>query len=97
MASSQNAIDAILTKASQGDPSTTALNMPEQFFDSIGLMRGPYAPVGRAAFGIVVGCVVMFALRPSWAFTPDGSPNPKARVPWWTVPVALGAVCGVFV
>ena len=93
------AIDQIFDKLGAGDPTSNPLGAPEQFFDSIGLMRGEYAPVGRAAFGVGLGTVVMFAIRPSWAFEKDGTPKPwsQSRVPWWTVPVGLGIVCGVFI
>jgi hypothetical protein len=75
----------------------------ESFFDSIGLMRGELAPAKRAAFGIVVGSRVMFAVRPGFAFDKNGNPLPIGRgprhtmVPWWAPGVALGVVFGVFI
>lgn len=92
-----NPVDRIFDQISQGDPLVTPMGGMESFFDSVGLMRGTYAPAGRAAFGIAAGSLVMFAVRPSFAFNPDGSVKAGARVPWWAIPVALGAVLGVFV
>lgn len=94
---STNPIDRIFEQIGKGDPATTPVGGMESFFDSIGLMRGSYAPAGRAVFGIAAGSLIMFALRPSFAFNPDGSVKAGARVPWWALPVALGAVFGVFV
>lgn len=92
-----NPIDRIFESISAGDPSVTPANSAESFFDSIGLMRGTFAPAGRALFGVAVGAVLMYAIRPSFAFNSDGSPKSNARIPWWSIPVAIGAVCGVFV
>lgn len=78
-------------------------NAAEAFFDSIGLMRGEYAPVGRAAVGAGVGAAIMWAIRPSFAFDASGNPLPwgkgatATQVPWFVLPVALAIFSGVFV
>lgn len=63
-----------------GKPDVSAIpgiGLVENAFDSVGMMRGSAAPVLRAATGFALGSMVMFALRPSFAFDESG----KAR-PW---------------
>lgn len=95
-----SAIKDILDKAST-DPMSTPMNAAEHFFDALGLMRGDFAPVGRAAVGFGIGAAVIWAARPSFAFGPDGSALPWGKggtsLPWYTLPAAFGIFCGLFV
>lgn len=79
--------------------SESALSAPEQFFDSLGMMAGPSAPIARAVTGAVLGALVIYAVRPGFAFNKDGSAKSlsQARVPWWSFPVAGALICGVFI
>lgn len=78
---------------------TGPANAAEKFYDSIGLMRAPWSPVGRMAVGFGLGSAVMWAARPSFAFAEDGRPldMEDATVPWWVLPAVLGVYSGVFV
>lgn len=95
-------VDSLFTKLGS-DPTSNPQNPAESFFDSIGLMRGSYAPVGRAAVGGGLGALIMFAVRPSFAFNADGSPKPwgsgkgGTSIPWFTLPIALAIFSGIFV
>lgn len=95
-----SAIDEIFERVSKKTDSMPA-NIAENFFDSIGLMRGDYAPVGRAAVGAAVGSALMWSIRPSFAFDKSGNPIPWGKdgtsVPWFTIPAAMAIFCGVFI
>lgn len=67
-------------------------------------MEGPMAIPARAAIGAGVGYLIMQAVRPGFAYTPEGQPRqdvnfpdvfpgaqPPTATPWWTGP-ALGAL-----
>lgn len=82
----------------------------EQAFDSVGLMRGAFAPVGRAAVGFGIGTAAMYALNgvhlASFAFDESGNPRPwkysqnsenATSLPWWMPGLALGAAFGLFI
>lgn len=95
-----NPISSILERAAH-DTSSMPANVAENFFDSIGLMRSEYAPVGRAVVGGLVGSAIMWSIRPSFAFDKSGNPIPWGKdgtsVPWFTIPAALAIFCGVFI
>lgn len=95
-----NPIDNILKSAAK-NPATNAMNAPEQFFDAIGLMRGEYAPVGRAAVSFALVSALVWAVRPSLMFTSDGSPKPYGAkgtsFPWYVLPTVAAVVGGVFI
>jgi len=99
---STNPVTQILQRAAKKTVSGPE-NAAEAFFDSIGLMRGEYAPFGRAAVGAGFGAVIMWALRPSFAFDSAGNPLPwgkgagSTQVPWFVLPAALAIFSGVFV
>lgn len=82
-------------QALAASPSSAA----EKFYDSIGLMRAPWSPLGRMAVGFGIGSAAMWALRPSFAFAEDGRPldMEDATVPWWVLPAVLSVYSGVFV
>jgi len=96
-------VDDLFSKLGNGDVASNPANAPERFFDSIGLMRGDFAPVGRAAVGALVGTGIMWALRPGFAFDKDGHAKPWGKgangtsIPWYTLPAALAIFCGVFI
>jgi hypothetical protein len=56
--------------------SLPGLGLVENAFDSVGMMRGSAAPVLRAATGFTLATMVMFALRPSFAFDEQGQVRP---------------------
>lgn len=95
-----SAIDNILKSAAQ-NPATTPMNAPEHFFDAIGLMRGEYAPVGRAAVSFGLVSALVWAVRPSLMFTSDGSPKPYGAkgtsFPWYVLPTVAAVIGGVFI
>lgn len=95
-----SAIDSLLSKASV-NPATSALTVPERFFDSLGLMRGEYAPLGRAALSFGIASAVVWAVRPSLMFNADGSPKPYGSkgtsFPWYVIPTAAAVIGGVFI
>lgn len=99
---SLEAVETVLRNASQ-DPVSTPLNGAEAFFDSMGLMRGAYAPVGRFTFGVVIAGAALYAVRPSMFFHDDGKPRSwgsgkgQSAIPYWSIPLAAGIVCGVFI
>jgi hypothetical protein len=78
-----------------------------------GAMRGPQAPVVRMAIGGLVGYALVTATAPlnTYMYYEDGTPKPfvfsqegansgpenSVLFPYWTVPAALGFVCGTFV
>jgi len=74
-------------------------NVAERFYDSVGLMRGTWSPVGRMALGFAIGSGLMWAIRPSCSFGPDGEPLPveETSLPWWALPSVLAVYSGVFV
>ena len=94
---------AFQAASSGGDPANGA----EAFFDSLGMMRGTYAPAARAGFGFAVGWGGMQALKPSFAYERNGNPRPWAvtnprdpratSVPWFAIPGALAIISGVFI
>jgi len=78
----------------------------EGIMDSMGMMRGSFAPVKRAALGAVVGYIVGEALRPSFAYSKNGKHREwaflsggqgDATIPWWIFPATGAVVLGVFV
>lgn len=56
------------------------LNFIEGAFDGLGMGRGEWAPLKRTAFGFGATAVVLWALRPEFAFLPDGTP--RTNVLW---------------
>jgi hypothetical protein len=68
-----------LENASEGTLSAldnAILEPAENFFDSIGCMQGPSAPLKRAAIGAGLGYAIAYGLKPNFAFK-----NGEAR-PW---------------
>jgi hypothetical protein len=104
----QTVMDKVLAQLQANELVNMPASAAEKFFDSIGLMRGSMAPVYRGGFGFAVGGALMFAIRPSFFFHPDGSPKPwgvgyrgdpadATMIPWWMVSAGLGAYCGLFI
>jgi hypothetical protein len=100
-----NPIDGLLQTLQSS--SGGRMNAPEQFFDSIGMMRGGNAPVYRAVFGFAASSLAIFAVRPGFWFYPDGRPRPWSALsadedgavllPWWSAAVACAFVAGTFI
>ncbi len=84
-----------------------AVDKVEQVFDSLGMMRGAAAPILRFGTGFLIGGLLVYAARPSFAFDKDGSARPwvatagdakNATVtPWWGVGVAVGAAFSILI
>lgn len=63
-------------------------------------------PISRFAVGSAVGAVVTWAVRPSLAFFPDGSPKPwtffadpgeeSTALPWYALAILPGVLFSVF-
>lgn len=106
MASPSDPVNNVLS-ALGSQPTHPVISPLENFFGSIGLMRGSLAPVWRAGFGFAVGSLVVFAIRPAAMFLPDGSPRPwsalknqrglSTSVPWWLPGTVLAIGSGLFV
>lgn len=84
------------------------LNFVEGAFDGLGMGSGPWAPLKRTAFGFAVTGTVLWAIKPDFAFMPDGTPRPSvlvadqgdaeaATIDWVTASAIVGLVCGNFV
>lgn len=78
----------------------------ESFFVLLGLT----SPVSRALFGIGVGTLFVFLVKPSGAYNADHTPKqfslfapadaPKGsttKFPWYFYPLVLGVLFGLFV
>ena len=50
------------------------LEPAENFFDAIGCMQGPSAPLKRAAVGAAAGYAIAYGLKPNFAFK-NGEPR----------------------
>jgi len=101
-------LDALLTSISPEAARTGIMGRAESLFDSVGLMRSPFSPIGRAAVGFGAGWVVMKAISPQWAYDENGQPRPwrygkdgsdsdAVTFPWWSVPLGGAVLCGVFI
>ncbi len=107
----QEPLSEALAKLTGGDVAGFQLiGKVEKAFDSVGIMRGAFAPLGRAAVGFAVGTGVMYALNglhlAPFAFDESGNPRPwkyqqnsenATSVPWWMPGLALGAAFGLFI
>ena len=71
----------------------------ERPFDALGMMQGPYAPLLRFGFGFGLGTLVIYAIRPSFAFDASGEPLPVgiAKFPWWGVSLAVAATFSLLI
>jgi len=79
----------------------------ESLYDALGLMSGSSAPAKRALFtGVVFGGAV-YALKPKFAFSPNGQVRPwvitspdnpnSTPLPWWYFAAAGAILGGVFI
>lgn len=96
-------VDDVLGLKKETVPVITTL---ENVFDSVGLMRGPTAPLLRAAASFAFVAMVQAAIRPRVMYTDDGSARPWAyasgsqdatALPWWLLPAGAAVFCSVFV
>lgn len=79
----------------------------ESVYDTFGLMSGDGAEAKRFIFGNLVGSGIVFAAKPSFAFTASGEPRPwallnpqaptKTALPWWMPGLAFGFFSGFMV
>ena len=78
----------------------------EDALDAVGLMQGAAAPLKRTAVGLALGGIVVFGLKPSLFFNPDGSLRPWSMtsndanatpVPWWVGVAFPAVVLGVLI
>lgn len=110
-AGGQEPLSDALAKLSGADiGSFPVIGKIEKAFDSVGLMRGAFAPLGRAGVGFAIGTGVMYALNgvhlAGFAFDESGNPRPwkyqqnsenATSVTWWMPGLALGAAFGLFI
>jgi len=80
----------------------------EKAFDSVGLMRGSLAPLGRAAVGFALATGVVYALNgfhlAPFAFDDYGNARPwkyddpeGTSIPWWMPGVGVAFLCGALI
>lgn len=90
---------------SKPSPDTVPLNIVERAFDTIGLMRGSYAPYLRVLFGFGLVSALEWYFKPNYAFDKQAprpwrgsSGAPQATwAAWWVVAGAVGLSFGLFV
>lgn len=85
----------------------TTLDKVEGVYDALGLMTGSAAEAKRFVFGCLMGAGVVYVLKPTSAFTPDGRARPwallqpespdKTAFPWWIGGLLFGVFSGFFV
>ena len=86
------------------------VNYVEGFFDSIGLMRGTYAPAKRAAFCALLATGIVCYIQPKGMFiggnprpwdvitrNPKDSSVPPTTIPWFFAPLTAAVVGGVLI
>jgi hypothetical protein len=87
------------------DAAAKVIEPVEDILDSFGLMRGSNAPIKRFVITAGLTGLVMWAVKPTWAFQAEEprpwsfmvgpnareGPQPTAT-PWWVVPVGVGMV-----
>lgn len=101
-----NPIDRILNKTPTGTVDKLWDGI-EKIYDSIGLMSGDSAPAKRFLFGNLVGSGIVMMIKPSFAYTKNGTARPwaltnpqaqtKTALPWWMPGVAFGFFSGFMV
>jgi hypothetical protein len=88
------------------EASYPVLDQLEHFYDSLGMMRGGFAPYMRMLFTGSLAGVIQQGIKPSYAFDEYGNPRPfkltsasdkSTWVPWWMIPSVLGVASGVFI
>lgn len=84
------------------------MDIIEEGFDAVGMMRGTYAVEMRATVGAVAAGFLVTYLQPSSMFTKgvarpwslisngDGPVKPTST-PWFFIPAAAAFVCGVLI
>lgn len=77
----------------------------ESLFAALGLGT----PLARGMFGVGLGALVVFLVKPAHAFNPDGSAKPFSlllpasdknkgtKFPWYFYPLLFGAIFGLFI
>jgi hypothetical protein len=102
-------LDQVLKGAQNNVAAFPLIGKVEQAFDSVGLMRGSFAPVGRAAVGFAVGTGIIYALNgmhlAPWAFDEYGNRRPfkyddpenGTVLPWWAPGLGLAVLFGGFI
>jgi hypothetical protein len=90
--------------------SDSPVDLVEQGFDAIGMMRGSYAPFKRAVTTMGAAALVVHFIQPKlffvngqarpWALltkNPEASVIPPTNFPWYSIPIGLGLIAGVFI
>lgn len=104
-----NPIDSLLNNLNSRNLANTPQGVAEHFFDSIGMMRGTYAPVFRVGFTFAVSWLAIRALRdylPFWFYS-DGTARPwvvtdpeadgAVLLPWWMGALVPSFYAGLFI
>lgn len=84
------------------------INAMEGIMSGFGIMGGPYAIPFRFLFGSSLGLFVVSQIKPSIAFTDDGTPRPfilfdnasdieATPLPYWLLSVFFGIFLSVFI
>lgn len=104
---STNQVSEMIDRALKGSAPEGPGNAVESFYDAIGMMRGPNAPMYRALFNFTVVGGILYATKPAFAFEPNGQarpwkaldPNNKSAtsLPWFMLPFGAAVIGGVFI
>ena len=86
------------------------MELLEGALDSVGLMRGPSAPISRAFVGAGITAAALYYFKPLAFFDPQtGQPRPwqvttkgetsvmPTNTPWWMVSLGVGMFLGLFI
>lgn len=104
--SDQSPVDKILNRTPTS-PVAKLWDGIEGVYDSMGLMTGEAAQARRFVFGALVGGGIMYLMKPTASYNPDGTPRPwamsspnasdKTALPWWAPGLAFGFFSGFLV
>ena len=85
----------------------SATDAAEGFFNSLGIMTGSMAPVGRGAVGFGAVWLVEEAIKPAVMYRADGTKRPwsitatndpdSTPLPWFMLPTVGAIVASVFI
>ncbi len=97
--------DIVAAAAAQAAAPSSLTDSFEQTFSAL---PGGNRAVVRGAYGFAIGYLIMEAMKPTFAYNPDGSKRPwvffskdeqpgATFIPWWSVPAGLAIGFGMFI
>lgn len=69
-------LDEVLKQGSDAVQYIPGISEAEKFFDAVGLGKGPFAPVGRAAISFAVVAGIQHLVKPGYAYDEQGNVRP---------------------